>query len=189
MSCAHGVWLSESDIDILAETGTAICTNPSSNLRLKSGIAPINRLLESEVMVALGIDEAGINDDNDILQEMRMAQKIHREPGVDAPYPTSHEILELATANGAKVTYFDEVGTIEPGKRADLVVLNLDRIEDPYLHPGHRHRRRACVQGQGTRRGHRDGGWRGPAEKWRIPEGGQVRSPSEAAGVTGKRAD
>ena len=135
VSCAHGVWLSESDIDILGETGTAICTNPSSNLRLKSGIAPVNRLLGSGVTVALGIDEAGINDDNDILQEMRMAQKMHREPGIDSPYPTSHEILELATANGAKVTFFEDVGTIEPGKRADLALVNLDRIEDPYLHP------------------------------------------------------
>jgi cytosine/adenosine deaminase-related metal-dependent hydrolase len=85
--------------------------------------------------VALGIDEAGINDDNDILQEMRMAQKVHREPGLDSPYPTSHEVLELATANGAKVTFFEDVGTIEPGRRADLVLVNLDRIEDPYLHP------------------------------------------------------
>ena len=135
VSCAHGVWLSESDIDVLEETGTAICTNPSSNLRLKSGVAPINRLLESGVTVALGIDEAGVNDDNDILQEMRMAQKVHREPGVNTPYPTSHDVLHLATANGAKVTYFDDVGTIEPGKRADLVLVNLDRIEDPYLHP------------------------------------------------------
>ena len=135
VSCAHGVWLSETDVDVLAETGTAICTNPSSNLRLKSGVAPINRLLESGVTVALGIDEAGINDDNDILQEMRMAQKVHREPGVNTPYPTSHDVLHLATANGATVTYFDDVGTIEPGKRADLVLVNLDRIEDPYLHP------------------------------------------------------
>ena len=47
VSCAHGVWLSETDLDILAETGTAICTNPSSNLRLKSGVAPVNRLLGS----------------------------------------------------------------------------------------------------------------------------------------------
>lgn len=135
VSCAHGVWLSESDVEILGQTGTAICTNPSSNLRLKSGIAPINRLIGQDVTVALGIDEAGINDDNDILQEMRMAQKVHREPGIDAPYPTSHQVLELATANGAKVTFFDEVGIIEPGRRADLVLVNLDRIEDPYLHP------------------------------------------------------
>ena len=135
VSCAHGVWLSEPDLDILAETGTAICTNPSSNLRLKSGVAPINRLLERGVTVALGIDEAGINDDNDILQEMRVAQKIHREPGVASPHPTSHDIFRLATSNAAKVTFFDEVGAIERGKRADLVLIDMERIEEPYLHP------------------------------------------------------
>ncbi len=135
VSCAHGVWLSESDIDILARTGTAICSNPSSNLRLKSGVAPLNRLLERDVTVALGIDEAGVNDDNDILQEMRMAQKMHREPGVASPHPTSHDIFQLATANAAKVTFFDQVGTIEPGKRADMVLIDMERIEEPYLHP------------------------------------------------------
>ena len=135
VSCAHGVWLSESDLDILGETGVAICSNPSSNLRLKSGVAPLNRLLAGGVTVALGMDEAGINDDNDILQEMRLAQKIHREPGVSSPYPTSHDVFQLATVNGAKVAFFDDVGTIEPGKRADLVLVNLERIEDPYLHP------------------------------------------------------
>ena len=135
VSCAHGVWLSESDLDILAETGTAICTNPSSNLRLKSGVAPVNRLLERGINVALGIDEAGINDDNDILQEMRVAQKIHREPGVASPHPTSHDIFRLATSNAARVTFFDDVGTIERGKRADLVLIDIERIEEPYLHP------------------------------------------------------
>ena len=135
VSCAHGVWLSESDLDILAETRTAVCTNPSSNLRLKSGVAPVNRLLERGINVALGIDEAGLNDDNDILQEMRVAQKIHREPGVSSPNPTSHDIFRLATANAAKVTFFDEVGTIEQGKRADMVLIDMERIEEPYLHP------------------------------------------------------
>ena len=135
VSCAHGVWLSESDLAILAETGTAICTNPSSNLRLKSGVAPVNRLLGRGVNVALGIDEAGLNDDNDILQEMRMAQKIHREPGIASPHPTSHDIFRLATANAAKVTFFDKVGTIQPGNRADLVLIDMERIEEPYLHP------------------------------------------------------
>ena len=93
-------------------------------------------MLSEGVTVALGIDEAGLNDDNDMLQEMRLAQKVHREPGVSSPWPTSHDIFHLATANGAKVTFFDDVGTIEPGKRADLVLIDLDRIEDPYLHPG-----------------------------------------------------
>ena len=135
VSCAHGVWLSEPDMDILAETETAICVNPSSNLRLKSGVAPLNRMLESGVNVALGIDEAGINDDNDILQEMRVAQKIHREPGVSSPHPTTHDIFRIATTNAAKVTFFDQVGSIEPNKRADLVLIDMERIEDPYLHP------------------------------------------------------
>ena len=135
VSCAHGVWLSESDLDILAETGTAICTNPSSNLRLKSGVAPVNRLLERGVNVALGIDEAGLNDDNDILQEMRVAQKIHREPGISSPHPSSHDIFRLATTNAAKVTFFDDVGTIGAGNRADLVLMDMERIEEPYLHP------------------------------------------------------
>ena len=136
VSCAHGVWLTESDMDILAETGTAICHNPSSNLRLKSGIAPLNAMLDRGVTVAIGIDEAGINDDNDILQEMRLAQKIHRVPGVSAASPTSHQILDLTTVNGSKVTYFDkEVGTLEKGKRADIVLVNMERINEPYLNP------------------------------------------------------
>ncbi len=136
VSCAHGVWLTDSDIDILSETGTCICHNPSSNLRLKSGIAPLNRMLEKGVTVAIGIDEAGINDDNDILQEMRLAQKLHRVPGVASASPSSHQILHLATANGAKVTFFgDEAGTLEAGKRADIVLVSLERIAEPYLNP------------------------------------------------------
>ena len=134
--CAHGVWLTEADMDILAETGTAICHNPSSNLRLKSGVAPVNRMLEKGVTVAIGIDEAGINDDNDILQEMRVAQKIHRVPGVAGASPTSHRILDMTTVNGAKVTFFgNEVGTLEKGKRADMVLVDLTRIQEPYLDP------------------------------------------------------
>ena len=136
VSCAHGMWLTDSDMDILAETGTAICHNPSSNLRLKSGIAPLNRMLEKGVTVAIGIDEAGINDDNDILQEMRLAQKLHRVPGVASASPTSHQVLNMATANGARVTFFgDKVGALEPGRRADMVLVSLERITEPFLHP------------------------------------------------------
>lgn len=136
LSCAHGVWLTDSDVDILAESRTSICHNPSSNLRLNSGIAPINRLLERGVNVAIGIDEAGINDDNDILQEMRLAQKIHREPGVGVRSPSSHRILDMATRSGAEVTFFGaETGTLEVGKHADVVLLDLDRISEPYMDP------------------------------------------------------
>jgi len=136
VSIAHGTWLTESDVDLMAETGTMISTNPGSNLRLSSGIAPINRLLERGIEVAIGIDEAGINDDNDILQEMRLAQKIHREPGVGVPNPSSHRIFDMATRAGAEVTFFgNQVGTLEVGKRADIVLLDSSRITEPYMDP------------------------------------------------------
>jgi len=136
VSIAHGTWLTDSDIDLMNETGTMLCHNPSSNLRLGSGVAPINRLLARGVEVAIGIDEAGINDDNDLLQEMRLAQKIHREPGVGVSSPSSHRIFDMATRAGAEVTFFgNEVGTLEVGKRADIVLLDLSRISEPYMDP------------------------------------------------------
>ena len=67
---------------------------------------------------------------------MRVAHKIHRVPGVASPALTSHQILGLTTSNGAKVTFFEEqIGRLEPGKRADMVLVRLDRIEEPYLDP------------------------------------------------------
>ncbi len=136
VSCAHGVWLTGPDIRLMAETGAMVCHNASSNLRLKSGVAPVNPMTAAGVTVALGIDEAGLNDDNDMLQEMRLVHKLHREPGVDGPAPTSHQVLRMATLNGAKATFFaDQVGALEEGRRADVVLVNLEHIEEPYLHP------------------------------------------------------
>ena len=136
VSCAHGVWLAASELELLAQSGTTVCHNPSSNLRLKSGIAPVNRMLAAGVPVALGIDEATINDDNDLLQEMRLAAKLHREPGVLAPQLTSGQVLHMATAAGATATCFGtQVGRLAAGMRADIVQLKLNRIEEPYLSP------------------------------------------------------
>jgi len=136
VTCGHGVWITDWDIALLGETGTVICHNSSSNLRLKSGIAPLNRLLEKDITVAMGIDEAGINDDKDMFQEMRLVQKLHRIPGVDSPSPTSHQVLRMATINGAKaVLWSDQIGTLERGKRADVILVNLEHITEPYLDP------------------------------------------------------
>ena len=75
--CGHGVWVTDEDIEVMAATGTTVCHNASSNLRLQSGIAPVNQLLQRGIRVALGSDEAGLNDDKDMLQEMRLALKVH----------------------------------------------------------------------------------------------------------------
>ena len=136
VSCAHSVWLGEKDLETLARTGTTVCHNPSSNLRLRSGIAPLNRLSALGVPLALGIDEATINDDQDLLQEMRLAANLHREPGVRSPAPSSAQILRMATSAGARATGFGaEIGALAPGKRADVVLLNLRHITEPYLDP------------------------------------------------------
>ena len=134
--CGHSLWVTEDDIAALAATGTTVCHNASSNLRLQSGIAPLGPLVESGIRVALGSDEATINDDKDMLQEMRLVLKLHRVPGVEHVAPTAHQVFQMATENGAHASWFgDRVGTLEIGKRADLILLNLQNIEEPYLDP------------------------------------------------------
>lgn len=131
LSCAHGVWLSDEDIDRLAAAGSTVCHNPSSNLRLKSGIAPVQRMLSRGLPVALGADSSGINDDQELLQEVRLAAALHRGIGHDAPRLAPADLLRMATIAGAKACRLEEkVGTLEPGKRADVVLVNLDRLTD-----------------------------------------------------------
>ena len=101
LSCAHGVWLDDEDIERLAAARTTICHNPSSNLRLKSGIAPVQRMLSRGIAVALGADSSGINDDQELLQEVRLASALHRGVGHDAPRLTPADLLQMATENGA----------------------------------------------------------------------------------------
>ena len=134
MTIGHGVWLTSEDIELAARTGTRICHNCSSNLRLGSGIAPLNHFEESGVRVAIGIDEAGINDDRDMLQEMRMVLNLHRERDLDDHVPTAAQVLRMATEHGAETTPFGAtIGTLEPGKAADMVLIKWDQIAGPYL--------------------------------------------------------
>jgi cytosine/adenosine deaminase-related metal-dependent hydrolase len=134
MTLGHGVWLSESDIARVAETGTCVCHNCSSNFRLRSGIAALNMLEASGVNTAIGMDEAGINDDRDMLQEMRMVLRAHRVPGMEDDVPTSAQVLRMATTGGAKTTAFSEtIGTLEVDRAADMVLIDWEQISYPYL--------------------------------------------------------
>lgn len=134
MTLGHGVWLTEEDIERVAATGTMICHNASSNLRLRSGVAPLNAWTARGVRVALGLDEAGINDDRDMLQEMRLMLRLHRVPGMEDVVPTSAQVFQMATEHGALTTGFgDSIGTLAPGKAADLVLINWPQIAYPYL--------------------------------------------------------
>lgn len=135
MTLGHGVWMSETDIEQCAAHGVHICHNCSSNFRLKSGIAPVNRFVAKGIPVCLGIDEAGINDDRDMLQEMRLVLRAHREPGIDAPQPDAAQVFRMATEHGAATTPFGTtIGSLKPGSEADLVLLDHAAITKPYQH-------------------------------------------------------
>jgi len=135
LTIGHGVWLDDGDINRLAETGVCVCHNCSSNFRLRSGRAPLNRLEDRGVRTAIGIDEAGLNDDRDMLQEMRLVLRAHRVPGLDeADVPTPQQVLRMATLGGAQTTGFvPRIGTLEVGKAADLVMIDWNQIAWPYL--------------------------------------------------------
>jgi cytosine/adenosine deaminase-related metal-dependent hydrolase len=136
LSCAHAIWLTEDDIDLLAGAGATVCHNASSNLRLKNGVAPVGAMVGRGLNVALGTDSTAINDDDDMIQEMRLVAKLHREPGLDAPAITSHQVLRNATINAAKPTFFhDDIGALEVGRRADAVLLDMASINGPYMDP------------------------------------------------------
>ena len=135
MTLGHGVWLNEKDIDRLAETGSCICHNCSSNFRLRSGVAPLNRFEARGINTAIGLDEAGINDDRDMLQELRLVLRAHRVPGMgDDDVPGMGQVLRMATVGGARTTSWrDSLGTLEVGKGADLSLIDWDSIAYPYL--------------------------------------------------------
>ena len=136
VSVAHGVWLTQEDISLLADAGTSVSHNPSSNLRLRSGIAPVLAMLRRGVPMALGTDSTAINDDDDMLQEMGLALRLHRPPGLEEQAMTAHQVLHMATLGGARVTTFgDSIGALEPGRRADMVLVDWDRISSPCLDP------------------------------------------------------
>ena len=136
VSFAHAVWLTDRDIELLADAGATVCHNASSNLRLKNGIAPVNPMLARGVNVAMGTDSTAINDDDDLLQEMRLVSKLHRQPVLGEPAISVDQVLAMATANAAAPTGFgDEIGVLGPGRRADMVLIRLDGLEDPYMDP------------------------------------------------------
>lgn len=133
MTLGHGVWLNEEDIEIAAHTGTCICHNCSSNFRLRSGVAPLNHFAAKGLTVGMGLDEAGINDDRDMLQELRLVLRVHRVPGMEDDVPTCPQVLRMATEHGGATTAFrGEIGRLDEGMAFDAVVIDYDKATYPY---------------------------------------------------------
>jgi cytosine/adenosine deaminase-related metal-dependent hydrolase len=130
---AHMVHPNDDEIGLLAETRSAVCHCPSSNMILASGIAPVREMCDRGVRVGLGVDGSASNDANQLLGEARQAMLLQRVgwPGFEsrADRFSAREALELATRGGAAVLGRDDIGSLEPGKAADLVAYRVDGIQ------------------------------------------------------------
>ena len=130
---AHMVHPSGDEIAMLAETLSGVCHCPSSNMILASGIAPVREMYDRGVRVGLGVDGSASNDANQLLGEARQAMLLQRVgwPGFEsrADRFSAREALELATRGGAAVLGRDDIGSLEPGKAADLVAYRIDGIQ------------------------------------------------------------
>jgi cytosine/adenosine deaminase-related metal-dependent hydrolase len=125
--CAHCVHLDDADIGRFAQTGTGVAHCPSSNLRLGAGVAPVRRLLDAQVRVGLGVDGSASNERGDLALEAKQALLLAR--GRDGPKAlTAREALRLATHGGAEVLGRPNLGSLEPGRSADLAVWRTDGL-------------------------------------------------------------
>jgi guanine deaminase len=124
----HGIWLTQRDIEIVRDTGTTIVHNPISNMKLGSGICPVPRLLDHDVNVALGTDGMSSNDGNDMFAALKVAGLLHKLWDIDYErWLGATEAWRMATAGGAQAAGEGSgLGRIEAGRRADLVLLDLD---------------------------------------------------------------
>ncbi|EMA53611.1 amidohydrolase [Halococcus thailandensis] len=130
---AHGTHLDAAEIELLAETGTGVVHCPASNMKLASGIAPVQELLDADVTVGLGTDGAASNNDLDVFGELRDAAMVGKLAADDASAVDAAAAVEMATAGSADVLGFDS-GRLAEGKKADIAVLDLDSA---HLTPQH----------------------------------------------------
>ena len=123
--CAHSVWLSDKEIEIIKEKDVKISHNPCSNMKLASGIAPVSKLLENDICVAIGTDGASSNNNLDLIEELKTASLLQKVSTLDPKVLTSDEAVAMGTINGARALGLDdEIGSIEVGKKADLILID-----------------------------------------------------------------
>lgn len=126
---AHMVWPSDSELEILKRAEVGVVHNPQSNMKLASGVAPVPKMIVAGMRVGLGTDGAASNNDLSMWEEMDTAAKLHKLISGDPKVMTAEQALELATIGGARALHMEkEIGSIEKGKRADLVLVNRDAL-------------------------------------------------------------
>lgn len=126
LTLAHMVWVGVDDLALLAERGVGIAHNPSSNLRLRSGIAPLAEMARNCIRLGIGLDGHALDDDQDYLRELRLAWTLANRPGADEPTVYAQDLLHMGTRGGASITLGDSapLGRLELGGLADVLILD-----------------------------------------------------------------
>ena len=131
---AHGVWATDEELDLMAAKHARVAHNPQSNLKLASGIAPVQKMLGKGIVVGLGTDGATSNNNLDMLEETRLAAMLHKGVTYDPLCIPAATAWEMATLQGARCLGYDCVGKVEEGWLADLVLYDMNK---PYWYPRH----------------------------------------------------
>ncbi len=123
------VWPNPGELEILKRADVGVVHNPQSNMKLASGVAPVPKMIEEGLRVGLGTDGAASNNDLNMWEEMDTVAKLHKVFSGDPKVISAEEAFELATIRGAQALHLEnEIGSIEKGKRADLVIVECDSL-------------------------------------------------------------
>jgi 5-methylthioadenosine/S-adenosylhomocysteine deaminase len=131
------VYLDDADMDVLAKAGVGVAHNPESNMKLASGVAAVPKWLTAGIRAGLGTDGAASNNDLDMFEAMRFAALLHKSATGDPEVMPAGQVLELATRRGAEaIGQGDRIGSLEPGKLADVITVAMDGArETPLFNP------------------------------------------------------
>ncbi len=137
LTLAHMIWTEPDDLPRLQAQGVGIAHNPGSNLRLRSGVAPIPAYLAHAIPLGIGMDGQTLDDDQDYLREMRLAWTLANRPGAASPTISAAQIFDMGTRGGAAITLGPDakMGVLAPGALADLVLLDHRAIQHPWAAP------------------------------------------------------
>lgn len=144
---AHCVYLSDNDMEILKKNNVFIAHNPTSNLKLGSGIAPIKKYLDYGINVSIGTDGASSNNNLDMLEEINLASLLILGTNKDPSCICSYDALKMATVNGARAMGYDNCGIIKEGYLADIILFNTD---SPKYYPQHNMANNICYSGSSS---------------------------------------
>lgn len=135
VTLAHGIYFREKEIKKLAKSGVNICHCPVCNSKLAMGVAKIPSMLKSNVNVCLGTDGAPVNNTLDMFREMRYTVLLHRINSLNPLFPRTEDVIEMATIKGARALGLDdEIGSIEEGKKADIIIIDIKNNRSVPIH-------------------------------------------------------